>query len=248
MPLSDEEKRTEEAAAAWAKVGANKNKIAASYTCKERFPAEENPVAIFMAGSPGAGKTETSIEMLKALDPQQRVVRIDADELRQFVPGYNGANSYLFHRAVSILVERILDKAFANKQSFILDGTLSKLDIAKKNIDRALRKKRFVVIVYVYMDPLLAWDFVQKRETVEGRRIEREVFIEQFFSAQTVVNQLKAIYGSKIRVMLFHKDIDRTVAYKDNISKIDSHIAQKYTRESLREALNKLDQGLDETR
>src|SRR5690554_6342708 len=70
------------------------------------------------------------------------VIRLDPDNLRCKFPGYNGANSYLFQRAISVIIERALDYAFQGKQSFLLDGTLSKLDIAKKNIQGCLDRKR----------------------------------------------------------------------------------------------------------
>ncbi|MCV2884795.1 zeta toxin family protein [Aestuariibacter sp. AA17] len=237
MTLSEEELAIQERAIAWAK--ANRTRIANELTCKNKFPPEENPVSIFMAGSPGAGKTETSKKLIENLDGQGRVVRIDADELREHIPNYNGTNSYLFHRAVSFIVERIVDNVFKRKQSFILDGTLSKYSVAEKNIDRALLKNRLVVIVYVYMEPVVAWDFVQRREAVEGRRIEKEVFIDQFFAAKEVVNKLKASYRDRVKVMLFSKDLtnDETY-YKDNISSIDNHVKQKYTPASLEQALS----------
>ena len=75
---------------------------------------------------------------------------------------------------MSILVEKINDLALKQKQSFILDGTLSNFDKAKTNIEPSLKKRRPIQILYVYQKPQLAWDFVQKREKVEGRRIRLE--------------------------------------------------------------------------
>ena len=47
-----------EEAVRWAK--ANRKAFAKTATSAEMFPGEKNPVAVFMAGSPGAGKTEAS--------------------------------------------------------------------------------------------------------------------------------------------------------------------------------------------
>ncbi|MFJ2320055.1 zeta toxin family protein [Pseudomonas sp. NPDC087817] len=52
-----------------------------------------------------------------------------------------------------------------------MDGTLSNIEIARKNVQRCLDKGRFVQILYVYQDPRLAWSFVRAREEAEGRRI-----------------------------------------------------------------------------
>jgi UDP-N-acetylglucosamine kinase len=67
-----------------------------------------------MAGLPGAGKTESSKELLAELEskePKARILRIDPDDLRCEFPSYTGRNSYLFQGAISIVVGRILDLA-----------------------------------------------------------------------------------------------------------------------------------------
>ena len=77
---------------------------------------------------------------------------------------YTGSNAYLFQPAVSILVAAIHDFALKKKQSFILDGTLSNFEIADENISRSLKRKRHVQILYVYLNPEKAWEFVRARE------------------------------------------------------------------------------------
>ena len=79
-----------------------------------------------MADSPGAGKTEASIELLNLKDADDaKVLRIDPDELREELPGCTGENSWLFQRAVTPVIEKIHDLALKQEQSFPLDGTLS---------------------------------------------------------------------------------------------------------------------------
>ncbi|MEN1565607.1 zeta toxin family protein, partial [Pseudomonas aeruginosa] len=91
---------------------ANKKSIAKRLTNPQIYAREENPVSVFMAGSPGAGKTEASIELLSQFDENgSKVLRIDPDELRSEFEGYTGGNSWLFQPAVSILVEKIHDLA-----------------------------------------------------------------------------------------------------------------------------------------
>lgn len=155
-----------------------------------------------MAGSPGAGKTEASIELIEKLGTP--VIRIDPDELRNECPGYSGANAYLFQPAVSILVEKIHDQALEQSQSFVLDGTLSHYDRALRNIKRPIGRGRTVQILYVYQEPRLAWEFVQAREAAEGRRIPTEQFIEQYCAARDVVNRLKAELGKAVAARFLH--------------------------------------------
>lgn len=235
MTPTDEEARINDEALEFAR--ANKKAIAKRWTSTDRYPREENPVSVFMAGSPGAGKTEASLELLKKFGDSP-VIRIDPDELRKEFPAYTGANSWLFQRAVSILVDKVHDMALDQCQSFLLDGTLSHYDIAKKNIDRSIGRKRAVQILYVYQEPQLAWDFVQAREAAEGRRIEPEHFIEQYFAARDVVNRLKRELGKEISVDLLLKNNDNTQRmYRAGVDQIDNHIPEKYTRAQIEQML-----------
>ena len=218
---------------------ANRKHFARKFTDPAIFTPEECPVSVFMAGSPGAGKTEASHALIEQISSQgPAVLRIDPDDLRQQFKGYNGSNAYLFQRAASILVERILDEAFGNSQSFILDGTLSSYSSAKKNIDRSLKKDRQVQLLYVYQEPFLAWDFVQKREAIEGRRIKPETFIEQYFAAREVVNRLKNEYGSAIKVDLLMKNIDNSNRFFEfGVQNIDYFIPERFSKAELEQTL-----------
>lgn len=138
--MTDEERRIEESAIAFAKANKNKLAIAKRRTDLERFPPSKHPVSVFMAGSPGAGKTESSFRLIEELTGgRDGVLRIDSDELRSEFAEYNGANSYLFQGATSILADKMQDLALHNNQSYVFDGTLSHLGRARKNIQRSVR-------------------------------------------------------------------------------------------------------------
>ena len=194
-----------------------------------------------MAGSPGAGKTEASKSLLGKLENVEKgrkVLRIDPDELRMEFEDYDGSNSWLFQPAVSILVDRIHDLALKQRQSFILDGTLSNYAKAEENIDRSLRKKRRVQILYVYLTPEQAWEFVQKREKKEGRKILPEQFIDQYFAARENVNNLKNRFGKDISVDLILKEIDGSrKLYKAGVDQIDNHIPENYTKTDIEKVI-----------
>lgn len=235
VEMTAEERRIQEAAMEFARE--NKKQRCIALTDISVFLPEEHPVSVFMAGSPGAGKTESSRELiveLEARTPGSRVLRIDPDDLRSEFPGYDGRNSWLFQGAASTWVDRMLDLAFSQRQSFILDGTLSDLDRARRNIERCLRHGRAVKILYVYQDPLLAWRFVQAREAEEGRHISTERFIEIYFQAREVVNALKAEFGPNVSVDLLFKPNDNTAKLsRVGIDRIDYHVPERYTREEL---------------
>ena len=139
--MAEEEERVKAEAVAFA--NKNKKRIVRERTDLSKFPPDPDPVSVFMAGSPGAGKTESSENLIHALmDGGHAVLRIDPDELRSYFNWYNGKNSYLFQGATSILAECMQDYALSNKQSFVFDGTLSNLGKARLNIKRSLSRGR----------------------------------------------------------------------------------------------------------
>ncbi|MBS0427156.1 MAG: zeta toxin family protein [Proteobacteria bacterium] len=214
-----------DAAVAWARK--NKKAFARALTQPEKYPGENSPVSVFMAGSPGAGKTEAAKALASEVGP---FLRIDPDEFRASVPGYTGANSWLVQDAVSILLEKVLDFAFEQKQSFLLDGTMSSYGVAERNVERSIRKGRAVQVLYVYQEPALAWKFVQDRELTEGRRIPGDRFVQQFFESRNVVNALKVKFGNAIKVDVLLKDIDGTNRrYLANVSDLNHASPLRYS-------------------
>lgn len=168
-------------------------------------------------------------------------VRIDPDLLRAEFPAYTGDNSYMFQRAVSVLVDKLHDQVLKQNQTFLLDGTSSNFAIVARNVIRSLGKQRFVLILYVYQDPALAWAFVRAREQVEGRHIPQDEFVRQYFGAREVVNRLKVQFGHAVTVdVLIKNEYGVTRMYKENIRRVDDHIPEKYDQASLTRMLNTL--------
>lgn len=67
------------------------------------------PVSIFMAGSPGAGKTEFSKHLIdEIMGAKGKIVRIDPDEIRVWLPQYKEGRAELFQEAVSTAVSKIV--------------------------------------------------------------------------------------------------------------------------------------------
>jgi len=219
---------------------ANKKRIARELTDTSKFPPDDAPVAVFMSGSPGAGKTEASQRLIERFAPQggNGVLRIDSDELRSYFTTYDGTNSSLFQSATSIIADKMQDLAIEQHQSYVFDGTLSNIGRARENITRCLKHGYSVHIIYVYQDPLQAWKFVKAREVRDGRVVPIEAFIDQYFKARDSVNQLKKEFGRKIELHLIVKNIDGSdFKYEDNISQVDSYVPELYTENKLREQI-----------
>jgi predicted ABC-type ATPase len=219
---------------------AHKDEIARELTDPSKFGADTAPVSVFMAGSPGAGKTESSRHLIERLSGGgHAVLRIDSDDLRSRFDSYTGKNSLLFQAATSIIADKMQDYAINQEQNYVFDGTFSNLKRSRENIERSLRHNRVVQILYVYQDPQQAWKFVKAREQKDGRMVPKEKFVEQYFKARENVNLLKKEFGGSIRVDLIVKNIDGTdFKYKENVDAIDSYIPESYTQDTLAKSLN----------
>lgn len=201
------------------------------------YPRTDAPSSYFMAGSPGAGKTEFSkgfIKQLQEKEPARKIVRIDADEIRDVLPGYDHTNAWELQPAASRGVEKILDYVFDHDQDFLLDGTFSNYAVAKKNIERCVSHTRKIGLLYLYQDPVVAWKFTKIRELGEGRNIPKEAFIREFFSSKECVNRIKEEFGANIELWLITKNFNQGVENTEfNIDNIDSYLKTAYTKESL---------------
>ncbi|HKK54592.1 MAG TPA: zeta toxin family protein [Patescibacteria group bacterium] len=206
--------------------------------------SNNKPVFIFMAGAPGAGKTEWSQKLIKILEKRSLnngIVRIDADEIRNiFRPlGYNGKNSDKYKRGCIKGIEILFDNCVKNKYHTIIDGTFSSIGVVQKNIKSALKINANIFIVYVYQDPLIAWGFTKIRERDEGRKIKKDMFINSLFKSILNVNIIKKEYKKKVEVWLVEKDISNTKTknIKFNIDNIDNYLKLKYNRKTLNELI-----------
>lgn len=106
----------------------NKNRIAKELTDIAEHASDSVPISVFMAGSPGAWKTELSKSLIKISEGNNEIIRIDGDEIRRFIPGYTGNNSHLFQGAISLIIEKIYDLVLHQRQSFVFDGTFSNIN------------------------------------------------------------------------------------------------------------------------
>ncbi len=222
-------------------IKSHKKEIVEKFCLLSDYPSSQAPFTMFMAGCPGAGKTEFSksiIPELQKRDPGSRIVRIDADEIRTMIPQFNGSNSEEVQGAAAIGVEKIFDHVNDHKQNCILDGTFAKYDVARKNIVRTLGKSRKVGIFYIYQEPAIAWDFTRKREASEHRNIPKDAFIEAFFASKESVIKIKEEFGIQVELNVIIKN-EANEAGKTlfNVPSIDKTLGSRYTIGSLRALL-----------
>lgn len=233
-----DDKKLESIAKNWVKV--NRKKLIQDFCDEELYPKVDNPVTIFMAGTPGAGKTELSINLAENFGGG--FVRIDADEIREKMReiGYNGKNSNLFQSAAVKAVNIIFD--YANKiggQNVILDGTFV-YGNWRENVERSIAHGRKVDIYYLYQEPEIAWDFVCRRASkAGGRHVPMEVFIETYEKAIENVKTAKEVFGDDITVYFvkndYKKDIEKIVV---DVGDIENYLPKRYTNDKLKKVLD----------
>ena len=217
---------------------ANSEKIVKKYL--SGVPKVKDPKSIFMAGAPGAGKTDVSKRFLENLSfvNGEKFMRIDPDELRKELPGYDGENADSFQEAATFLADKLHLAALKSGVNFVWDGTFSKLEIQKQNIDHSLQQDRLVVVIYVHQTPKVAWRFVWTRQKTEGRSVPRAKFITKYIESRNVANALKEHFGNNIRLNLVIKDgKGNDLSRHSDIDSLDNHLEKAYNKDELKKIL-----------
>lgn len=246
MIFSDEEKLLGDQALEY--ISANKEQLIHEFILS-RNPIRLDLITVFMAGSPGAGKTEFSkryipLVMNTLLKPHLReagidlkpnnelIIRLDVDEVREFIPQYkkgdskkSKGNSHIIQKAASIGIAALRDYCLKNEISILLDGTFgNNFSTVKKIIKQSISRKRINMIFYIYLDPIVAWEFTKARELLEGRNIQKDKFIEQFFKSRDNVQRAKDKFGDSVMVNLVLKNKSNNLEdIKFNVSNIKEY-------------------------
>ncbi|HLD82278.1 MAG TPA: zeta toxin family protein [Patescibacteria group bacterium] len=229
LELNEEEKLISDKSHRW--LQANQSKLLQTFADRSVYVPDRFPISLFMAGSPGAGKTEISKRLATRFT--QQPIRIDADEIRLICPGYTGKNAQVFQSTANKGVNILYDYALKQRINLILDGTFAYKN-SHDNIQRSLDKGRKVEIFYVYQDLLQAWDLTKKREILEGRRVPKEVFIYSFFQSLENVKKAKVNFGKSIMLNLVIKDLKLDVDQIElDIQNIDDFLVSSYTQDDL---------------
>ena len=196
----------------------------------------KQPMAVFMAGTPGAGKTEVAKSVMEFFDIEP--CRIDADDFRALIPGYTGTNSDIVQPAASLAVDKVLDKVLDKKYSFILDGTFA-IGKSVMNIKRALRRGFEVQIYFVHQEPKEAWEFTKIRERAEGRKVPLDTFVDAYFNSRLNVATVKQQFGDKVLLHVISKsyNANKETVYS-NVDDLEKILPALYNKDKLKEVLN----------
>lgn len=157
------------------------------------------------------------------------------------IPGYTGNNSDEVQRACTILLDKMQDYVLKNHQSVFIDGTFSS-PRSIENVGRHIEHGRTVGIMYLYQDPLIAWEYTKKREKLEGRTVPKEAFVRGYFESRENVNNVKRKFGDKIHLDLVIKNADNSFSNTQfNVQDVNHYLSsERYTPTSLLTALPNL--------
>ena len=151
----------------------------------------QNPVyekgCIFMAGSAGAGKTET----IQRMELEKRFIILDVDDIRvrnayyKKTEGERKGNAHLIQKAAGKGLNYCREHCINHGIAFVQDATFSN-NGSVKLVKKLLKNKWSITIFYIYQDPEMAWHFTEMREQSEGRNITKENFVQSF--TNSVIN------------------------------------------------------------
>ncbi len=196
------------------------------------------PVAFFMAGLPGAGKTEFTKGFIQSTSA--KLLRLDMDEIASQIRSYKPQAADQFRKGATILLENAFNTSINKKLNFIMDGTFGGPK-ALLNIDRCLKRGYLVKVIYLYQDPKVAWNFTVARERIEHRAINMGGFIDTYFRVLANITALLQETSDHLSVNLVVKDSSNSIREKYNditIRKFDEICKLDYNRDTLRNYIN----------
>lgn len=145
---------------------------------------------IFLAGAPGAGKTE----WIESFPDIEHYIILDTDLYRSLFAGYTGSNASDYHQYASRVMDRMYSFCMKNSYNMIVDGTFSNPQKAEENIAQCKKRQLAFSIILVMQDPIISYLYTKKREQEKLRNVPTEVFIEKFYRSIEVVKVIHSQY------------------------------------------------------
>lgn len=165
------------------------------------------PIAIVMAGIPGAGKTEfldTLSELLKSSDLGE-FIRIDLDEIVTVYPGYTPKTDTQFRSQGNLAVAKCVDVAKDGRYNMMIDGTFAgSSEVSIKNVQRLIDAGYIVRMYFMHDEVETSWAYTQAREKLTSRGINRAGFEKATKNVIENLKKARIIFGAN---PLFKLDI-----------------------------------------
>lgn len=197
------------------------------------------PLAVVMAGVPGAGKTE----FLDSLEENANTsfVRVDLDQIVTVYPEYTPKTYAQFRSGANGILAHSIDELRRGRYNMMIDGTFSGTSEASiRNIEKLLKAKYEVVMYYMYDDAETAWNYTKLREIETERGIDLNGFIESCRNVPINLSAARAKFNEDNFELFVVKqkelrDKDYNVLTDD--IEIDEIIKEGYNIDKLKEIL-----------
>ena len=181
--------------------------IVKDMTKNARCIENEKPIAILMGGSAGSGKSTFLRKNAKYMT-SDKIWKIDADEVREYLPEYEGWNASATHLEVKdVVIDLLSEFADPCKRDLLYDGTMNNPD-KYKPIIRQLKDLGYkVFIAYMEIPKEIAIERALNRykenpggKNQYGRYVPMEVIDEFFASGDKPFQQLKKMVNGYIKI------------------------------------------------
>lgn len=176
------------------------NEILHEFDDSKTCLSQVQPVAIFMGGAPGSGKS-TFLKKYAPYMTSDLIYKIDADDVRAKLPEYKGWNANSTHLETKDIVSKLIDNvATPCVHDIVFDGTMS----SPKNYLRIIQKvKRYgykTFIIFMKVPKEVSIERAMGRYQRSGRFVPVFVIDEFFKDSDKTFNQLKEMVNGYIVV------------------------------------------------
>lgn len=226
-----------------------------SYTAQKKYVAkllireskampvdvDESPIAIIMAGVPGAGKTEF-LDSLEEDTKSRSFVRVDLDQIVTVYPEYTPKTYAKFRGKANGILAHSIDELRHGRYNMMIDGTFSGTSEASlRNLEKLLSNGYDVVMYYMYDDAQTAWGYTIAREKETDRGIDKEGFIQSCENVPVNLQAARLQFGGNDKFKMFavkQKELrDKEYNVLTDDIDIDVIIKEGYNIDKLKEML-----------
>ncbi len=201
------------------------------------------PLAIVMAGLPGAGKTEFLDALSLAMHEKfksELFVRIDLDQIVTVYPGYTPERYSKFRSQANYALARTIDTAKNGRYNMMIDGTFAGTsEVSINNVERLLDAGYVVAMFYMYDNANTAWEYTKTRETETKRGIDLDGFTRACknipVNIRTVVSRFKTHKGFMMNIVVQKELRDRNYEIVTEWTEIDKIIDAGYNIDNFKE-------------
>lgn len=168
-------------------------------------PPSFMPIAIIMAGVPGAGKTEflDTLSELIIASKLQPFVRIDLDEIVTIYPGYTPKTDAQFRSQGNSAVSKCVDVGKEGRYNMMIDGTFAGTSGASVHNIQRLLDAGYLVQMYLMHDKIhTSWEYTKVREKLTSRGIHKSDFKKACVNVISNVKSAKELFSSADRFLI----------------------------------------------